>query len=284
MSTNDSLQPIPLQDVPLAAVDARLRHGTFCWDWLALGRCARALFVVTVVSFVLGVGGGALMPGLPTGLLSALQRLAFWPSDYVSGLVPVYLLILLGNMRAAFIMGLLGPLSVWANAALNERDRAAGRHAERLSLPQRVAVALGSACVAAGRRIFPALGDDTREFAARSSAGLAAVVPFLALGLNAAAAGLWLADGLLSGWTHGLAEALCGLLPHGPLEFTALLLAAAAGLNGAEALVPRAEAHDSSWQRRVAREWLTSDRVAQSLGLLIGLIAISAALELTHFG
>jgi len=237
--------------------------------------------MVAAVVFALAVVLGVIVPGLPAGVLAAVTSISLWPGEYLSGLVPLYLVILLGNLKSAFIMALLGPVSVWINAALNAREaiRQAPTPTGR-SLGHRAAHLLASACIRLGRRVFPELGDETQEFGARSSAGLAAVLPFLALGLNGLVAGLWLADGLLSGWTAGLLHASGQLLPHGPVEITALLLAAAAGLNGAGALLPRSRDQDAVWQKRAARAWLMSDRTAQSLGLLTGLIAIAAALEM----
>lgn len=237
--------------------------------------------MVAAVTFVLAVVLGAIAPGLPAGVLAAVTSITFWPGEYLSGLVPFYLVILLGNMKSAFLMALLGPLSVWINGGLNAREAAAnGAVPNSRSLGHRAARVLASACIRLGTRVFPELGDETQEFTARSSAGLAAILPFLALGLNGLVAGLWLANGLLTGWTAGLVHAFRQFLPHGPVEFTALLLAAAAGLNGAWALLPRSPDQDAVWQKRAARAWLTSDRTAQSLGLLIGLIAIAAALEM----
>jgi len=263
------------------ALPAPTAVGAFLWDWPTFTRCARAFAIATVVLFVMAVTAGALAPGLPTRVLNVIQSIVLWPSDYFSQLVPIYLLILLGNIKAAFLTALLGPASVWLNARLNIRQqRNAGSGAGKMRLADRLACAVANATIRAGRFVFPEIGDDSRDFAARSSAGLAAVVPFLALWMNAAVLGLWLAEGLLQGWGVGLARVGAALLPHGPLEFVALILSAAIGLQLARHLVPTLPQHDSEWQARHACCWLTSNALAQSLGLLVGLLAIAAALEI----
>jgi uncharacterized membrane protein SpoIIM required for sporulation len=92
--------------------------------------------------------------------------------------------------------------------------------------------------------------------------------------------GLWMAEGLLTGWMSGLGQVGLHLLPHAPVELPALLLACAVGLRLAESLIPRHPDHGAAWQRAEAKRLLTSDRTAQSLGLIVGLLAIAAALEL----
>jgi uncharacterized membrane protein SpoIIM required for sporulation len=255
--------------------------GAFLWDWPTFARCLRAFVLGTLVVFVLAVSVGALAPGLPTRVLDVIQLIVLWPSDYFAQLVPIYLLILLGNTKAAFLTALLGPASVWLNARLNiRRAKHSGHPAGQPRLIEWVAHGVAQATIRAGRLVFPQIGDESREFAARSSAGLAAVVPFLALWMNAAVLGLWLAEGLLSGWGVGLAHVGAALLPHGPVEFVALILSAAVGVKLAHHLVPALPQHDSEWQARHVRQWLTSDVLAQSLGLLVGLLAIAAALEI----
>ena len=255
--------------------------GAFLWDWPTFARCGGAFALATVVLFVIAVTIGALAPGLPTHVLNVIQSIVLWPSDCFSQLIPIYLLILLGNIKAAFLTALLGPASVWLNARLNMRQQKnAGSEAGKMKLADRLACRVANATIRAGRFVFPEIGDDSRDFAARSSAGLAAVVPFLALSMNAAVLGLWLAEGLLQGWGGGLARVGAALLPHGPLEFVALVLSATIGLQLARHLVPTLPQHDSEWQARHARCWLTSNVLAQSLGLLVGLLAIAAALEI----
>jgi uncharacterized membrane protein SpoIIM required for sporulation len=253
----------------------------FLWDWPTFSRCGRAFLLSTVVVFVVGVAVGALVPGLPTRVLNVIQSIVLWPSDYFSQLIPIYLLILLGNMKAALLTALLGPFSVWLNAKLNSghpEDVPTGSSPMRRI--DRLAEGVAAATIRAGRLVFPEIGDDSREFAARSSAGLAAVVPFLALWMNGAVLGLWLAEGLLGGWGAGLARVGAMLLPHGPVEFVGIILSAVIGLKLARELVPMLPQHDSEWQCSHARRWLTSDALAQSLGLLVGLLAIAAALEI----
>jgi uncharacterized membrane protein SpoIIM required for sporulation len=253
-------------------------HGLL-WDWPTFARCGRAFLTATVVVFLLSVAVGAMVPGLPTRMLNVIQSIVLWPSDYFSQLIPIYLLILLGNMKAALLMALLGPISVWLNARLNTRRRAEAGHSPP-RLVDRLAHAVAAATIRAGRCVFAEIGDDNQEFAARSSAGLAAVVPFLALWINGAVLGLWLAEGLLGGWGAGLVRVAEMLLPHGPLEFVALISSAVIGLRLAQELVPTTEQHDSRWQASHAERWLKSDALAQTLGLLIGLLAIAAALEI----
>jgi uncharacterized membrane protein SpoIIM required for sporulation len=254
---------------------------TFLWDWPTSARCGRAFLAAALVVFVVGVVVGAFAPGFPARILEAIQTVVLWPSEYFSQLVPIYLLILLANVKAAFLTALLGPVSVWVNAKLNSRHRRRGsRAAGSVRLPDRIACAVAAATVRAGRAVFPEIGDETREFAARSSAGLAVCVPFLALWMNGAVLGLWLAEGLLGGWGEGLVHVGAALLPHAPVEFTALILSAATGLTLARHLVPTERDHDSEWQARNVPRWLTSNTLAQSLGLLVGLLAIAAALEL----
>lgn len=253
----------------------------FLWDWPTFARCGRAFFLSTVVVFVVGVAVGALVPGLPTRVLNVIQAIVLWPSDCFSQLIPIYLLILLGNIKAAFLTALLGPASVWLNAKLNSRhSRTPATESSPPRWTDRLAEGVAAATIRAGRLAFPEIGDDSREFAARSSAGLAAVVPFLALWMNGAVLGLWLAEGLLGGWGAGLAHVGAMLLPHGPVEFVALILSSVIGLNLARELVPMLPQHDSQWQCGEARRWLTSNALAQSLGLLVGILAIAAALEI----
>lgn len=251
------------------------------WDWPTFARCGRAFILATVALFIAGVVVGALVPGLPTRMLNVIQSIVLWPSEYFTQLIPIYLLILLGNMKAAFMTALLGPGSVWVNAKLNCRSRGHGVAQSGPSrLVDRLAGAVAAATIRAGRLVFREIGDERREFAARSSAGLAAVVPFLALWMNGAVMGLWLAEGLLRGWAAGLAHVAATLLPHGPVEFVALISSAVIGLRLARELVPVLPQHDSEWQLRHVRRWLTSDALAQSLGLLVGVLAIAAALEI----
>jgi uncharacterized membrane protein SpoIIM required for sporulation len=250
---------------------------TFAWDVPCLVRCARALALAAVATFLLGVTVGAVWPGLTERALDLLTGLSLWPAAFLSHLVPIFLFILLNNIKAALVASLLGPLSVWANARLNEGSRTEpmGR-----SLACRAANAVGRGMVALGRRVFPALGDAALDFPARVSAALAAFTPLLVVGLNGAVLGLWLAQGLLSRWTYGLGEVGRQLLPHAPVEFSAFLLAAAVGLRLARELVPQTAAQDAAWQAREARRLVTTDAVAQSLGVVVALLAIAAALEL----
>jgi uncharacterized membrane protein SpoIIM required for sporulation len=256
------------------------RPGPFAWSWAAFVRCARAFGLTIVVAFVLAVIAGALLPGFPGNLLAALQSITLWPGGFLSRLIPLYFVIVLGNLRAALLMALVGPLSAWINAGLNVRQRPV---AGPPGWGARAASAVAAACIRAGRRVFPEVADERRDFAARASAGFAAALPFLALGMNGLVVGLWLADGLLAGWGQGLLRGAAALLPHAPVEFTALLLSAAAGLNGARCVVPGRPEDDCEWQGRAARAWLTSHRTVRSLGLVAGLIAIAAALEMTWF-
>ncbi len=256
----------------------------FLWDWPTFARCARAFGLATVAVFVIGVAAGAMAPGLPTRVLNVIQSIVLWPSEYFTQLIPIYLLILLGNMKAAFLTSLLGPASVWLNAKLNTRSQeSVPTETSPPRLVDRLAAGVAAATIRAGRLVFPEIGDESREFAARSSAGLAAVVPFLALWMNGGVLGLWLAEGLLGGWGAGLARVGASLLPHGPVEFVALILSAVIGLKLARELVPLLPQHDSGWQLGHVRHWLTSNALAQSLGLLIGLLAIAAALEIVSF-
>ncbi len=267
------------QDVA-AAVGGDEHPGPFAWNGAAFVRCARAFGLIIVAAFMLAVIAGALLPDFPGNLLAALQSITLWPGGFLSRLIPLYFVIVLGNLRAAFLMALVGPLSAWVNAGLNARQPAV---AGPPGWGARAATAVAAACVRAGRRVFPEVADERRDFAARASAGFAAAVPFLALGMNGLVVGLWLADGLLAGWGQGLLRASTALLPHAPVEFTALLLSAAAGLNGARCVVPERADDDCEWQGRAARAWLTSPRTVRSLGLVAGLIAIAAALEMTWF-
>jgi uncharacterized membrane protein SpoIIM required for sporulation len=287
MSRELELDGVAGQNAPLAelavedAAVARPASRAFVWDWPSFVRCGKAFAGAVLSVFVLGVMVGALVPGLPSRVLNAIQSVVLWPSDYFAQLIPLYLLILLANMKASFLTALLGPASVWVNARLNaarseEREWGGGPP----GLVTRLACGVAAATVRAGRAVFPEIGDQRREFAARSSAGLAAVVPFLALWVNGAVLGLWLAEGLITDWLAGLAHVGCMLLPHGPVEFTAIILSAAIGLRLARQLVPVRPQDDSHWQAGHAKQCLTSDSLAQSLGLLVGLLAIAAALEL----
>ena len=253
----------------------------FLWDWPSVARCARAFIATTGVVFVVGVTAGACLPGLPSRLLGVLQAINLWPSAYLLHLVPIFFFILLSNTKSALIAALLGPLGAWTSARANAGYPSARGSALRpTSLPDRVTLALARCVLLGGRRVFPELGDERQDFAARTGAALAALVPFLALGMNALVLGLWMAEALLQGWTAGLAKMALLLLPHAPVELPAFMLASAVGLRLAEGLVPRRTTHDSAWQRAEARRLVTCDRVAQSLGLVTGLLAIAAALEL----
>jgi len=255
-------------------------QSAFAWDWWSIGRCVRALAVATVATFLLAVAVGALAPGLPGRVLALIDKVAFWPTAYLSHVLAFFLFILINNIRAALTAAALGPLSVWVNGRINARHQVDAD--AKLSLVDRAAGAIARGLVALGRRIFPELGDPNRDFAVQTSAALAAVVPFLALGVNGAVLGIWLAEGLLTGWVEGLAKASTVLLPHGPVEFPALILSAAIGLVLARELLPTASRHDSTWQADRAKKLLFSDRMAQSLALIVGLLAIAAALEITH--
>lgn len=255
-------------------------QSAFAWDWWSIGRCVRALAVATVAAFLVAVAVGALAPGLPGRVLAFIDKVAFWPTAYLSHVLAFFLFILINNIRAALTAAALGPLSVWVNGRINARHQVVDD--AELSLIDRAAGAMARGLVAVGQRIFPELGDLNHDFAVRTSAALAAVVPFLALGVNGAVLGIWLAEGLLTGWVEGLAKASAILLPHGPLEFPALILSAAVGLALARELLPTASHHDSTWQADRAKKLLFSDRMAQSLALIVGLLAVAAALEVTH--
>ncbi|MBM3498763.1 MAG: stage II sporulation protein M [Armatimonadetes bacterium] len=253
----------------------------FLWDVPSVVRCARAFVGATVVIFVLGVAVGALLPGLPSRLLGALETINLWPAAYLSHLAPIFVFILLSNTKSALIAALLGPLGAWVNARANVGYPSAREGEGRPAGPlDRLTLALARAILRAGGRVVPGLADPRQDLAARTGAALAAVVPFLALGMNALVLGLWMAEALLEGWVTGLARMGLLLLPHAPVELPALVLAAAVGLRLAERLTPRQPGHDAAWQRAEARRQVTADRVAQSLGLIVGLLAIAAALEL----
>ena len=254
--------------------------GTFAWDWLCVRRMSVTLVVVTVVTFVLAVALGALAPGLPSHLLRLIEKVQLWPTTWLTGVWAMFFIILLNNMRAAFIGALIGPGSVWLNARLNS-EHPDLEDDVRPSAGERVASAIARALIGVGRRAFPALADDDLDFAARASAALAAVVPYMAVGANATMLGVWLADGLLRGWVGGFAERCMDLLPHGPVEFPALVLSTAMGLWLASHLVPRRLGENSDWQAGEVKRLLKSNRVAQSLAAIIALLLIAAALEVT---
>ncbi len=253
----------------------------FLWDAASCARCARAFLATVLVVFVVSVAAGAYLPGLPTRLLGVLQAVNLWPSAYLSHLVPLFFLILLSNIKSALIAATLGPLGTWALARANAGYPSVRGSAYRpRRLVDRAALAVARGVLRLGRRVFPELGGERRDLAARTGAALAALVPFLALGVNALALGLWMAEALLAGWLDGLGRMALLLLPHAPVELPAFVLASAVGLRLAECLVPTRAGHDAAWQRAEARRLLTSDRLAQSLGLIVGLLAIAAALEL----
>ena len=255
--------------------------GPLVWDWRSFARCARAFVLTTVVVFVLAVTVGALAPWLPSRVLGVLTAINLWPSEYLSHLVLIFLFILLSNIKSALIAALLGPAGAWANSRANVGGRTRGPwRMRRAGVVDRMTLALARVVLRGGRCVFPEIGDESQDLAARSSAALAAIVPFLALGINALVLGLWMAEALLKGWVGGLAEMGRLLLPHAPVEIPALLLASAVGLRLAERLVPRRPAHDPEWQCGEAKRLVRSDPVAQSLGVIVGLLAIAAALEL----
>jgi len=255
--------------------------GPFVWDWPSLARCAKAFVGTTLAVFVLAVAVGAYLPGLPSRVLNALTAINFWPTAYLNHLVPIFFFILLANTKSALIAALLGPLGAWVTARANAcQPSCDSPRCRPCGWVDRATLALARLVVRGGRRVFPEVGDEQRELGARTGAALAALVPFMALGMNALALGLWMAEALLSGWLPGLAKMGLLLLPHAPVELPALVLASCVGLRLAQGLVPRHRAHDSAWQRAEARRLITSDRVAQSLGIIVGLLAIAAALEL----
>jgi len=260
---------------------AATRVGAFAWDWPSFARCAKAFCLATLAVFVLGVGLGAYLPALPGRVLGLLEAINLWPTAYLTHLVPIFLFILLANLKSAFIAALLGPASVWVNARLNARSgRPSGPRPWAFRLVEGGTYLLAALVIRAGRLVFAGIGDERREFAARTSAGLGALVPSMALGVNALALGLWMAEALLQGWLPGLGRMGLLLLPHGLVELPTFVLASAVGLHIARRLVPERPEHDSAWQCAEAKRLLTSDQVAQSLGLIVGLLAIAAALEL----
>lgn len=254
----------------------------FIWDWALFLRCARTFVTTTVVVFVLGVAVGAYAPGVPSSVLRILETINLWPTAYLSHLVPMFFFILLGNIKSVLIAAVLGTLGAWANARANTRRGV--HHAsscQRLTAVDRSTLTLARLVLRGGRRVFPELGDERCDFAARIGAALASLVPLLAIGVNGLVLGLWMAEALLSDWWAGVAQVGILLLPHAPLEVPVFLLASAAGLRLAEGLVPRDPIrHDTEWQCLQARRLLTAEPLAQSLGLIIGLLAIAAALEL----
>jgi len=256
-------------------------EGPFLWDAASVWRCARAFGGAVLVVFVLGVVAGVCLPGLPSHVLGALIALNLWPTAYLAHLAPLYFLILLANTKSALIAALIGPLGAWVNARANADYPSAheATYHPRGAI-DRMTLALTRVVLRVGSRVLPDLGDDRRDLAARTGAALAAVTPFLALGVNALVLGLWMAEALLEGWVSGLGRMGLLLLPHAPVELPALLLASAVGLRLAEGLMPRTPDHTAAWQRSEARRLITADRVAQSLGVVVGLLAIAAALEL----
>ena len=284
------------QDVPLEAAadtspgvpvlpDARERSGLgagLLWSRQTLLTAIRIFGAATLLSFLVGTGVGAFVPGFETHIWRAISSICFFPSEWLAELLPSYFVILLNNMRASLITVALGGLGALVLARLNGRAAqrataaAPGRAAQVL---ERTATAVAAACIWAGSLVFPHLRDARREFAVRTSAGLAAVVPALSLLGNGALLGLYLALGLLGGWTHGLLSSGQDLFPHGFLEFPAILLSGAIGLNIALRLIPRSPEHGCSWQERLARTCLTSDAFATSYGIILCLIAVAAALE-----
>ena len=264
-----------------ATVAAEAWVGPFVWDWPSFARCARAFFATTVAVFVLGVGIGAIAPGLPSRVLGVLATINLWPAAYLSHLVPTFFFILLSNIKSALIAALLGPAGAWANARANIGRRPyASSWPRPVSAVDRATLALAGVILRGGRCVFPEIGDERADLAARAGAALAALVPFLALAMNGIVLGLWMAEALLKGWVSGLASMGMLLLPHAPVELPALMLASAVGLRLAQRLVPRQPGHDAGWQCAEVKRLITSDRVAQSLGLIVGLLAIAAALEL----
>jgi hypothetical protein len=257
------------------------RARAFVWDWRSFARCVRAFAATTLVVFVLGVTIGAIAPWLPSRVLGVLAAINLWPTAYLSHLVPIFLFILLSNIKSALIAALLGSAGAWANSRANVGRRAHGSGRVRpASVIDRMTLALAGAVMRGGRCVFRGIGDESQDLAARSSAALAALVPFVALAMNGIVLGLWMAEALLKGWVGGLVAMGRLLLPHAPVELPALVLASAIGVRLAERLVPRRPGHDAAWQCGEVRRLVTSDRVAQSLGLIVGLLAIAAALEL----
>ncbi|MBM3474410.1 MAG: hypothetical protein FJX75_14195 [Armatimonadetes bacterium] len=264
-----------------APADAEAWVGPFVWDWRSFARCARAFVATTLVVFVVGVTIGALAPWLPSRVLGVLAAINLWPTAYLSHLVPIFFFILLSNIKSALIAALLGPAGAWANSRANVGRRPHGSSRRGpASVVDRVTLALAGVVLRGGRCVFPELGDESHDLAARSSAALAAVVPFLTLAMNGIVLGLWMAEALLKGWVGGLASMGRLLLPHAPVELPALVLASAIGLRLARRLVPRRPAHDAAWQCVEVKRLITLDPVAQSLALIVGLLAIAAALEL----
>jgi hypothetical protein len=279
-SEAESAVAIESQSRELSALE-RPESGPFVWDGPSVYRCARAFLGTAALVFVSGVAIGAYAPGLPTRVLGLIEAVNLWPSAYLSHLVPIFFFILLSNIKSAMIAGLLGPLGAWVSARANAGPHSPARPRSRLArLAEAVTCLLARGVIWAGRRVHPKLADERQDFAARTGAALAALVPFMALGLNGLVLGLWMAEALLQGWLMGLGRMGLLLLPHAPVELPAFVLASAVGLQLASKLVPQRPEHDAAWQQAKAKRLITSDRVAQSLGLVVGLLAIAAALEL----
>ncbi|MGQ9732487.1 MAG: stage II sporulation protein M [Candidatus Zipacnadales bacterium] len=253
-------------------------QGPFAWDQASVLRCARAFLLVTVATFLLAVTIGVFLPNLPSRVLSVFETINLWAVTYLTSIVSLLLFILLSNIKSALIAALLGVGSVWVNARVNVRHTN-DQMTARTRLVDRFAVAFARGIIGLGRRVFSEIGDERHEFAARTSAAIAALVPFLAVGINALVLGLWMAQGLLTGWLSGLAQVGELIMPHAPVELPALVLSASVGLWLAAQLVPTRAQHDSAWQLAKAKMLITSNQVAQSLALIIGLLAIAAALE-----
>ena len=284
------------QDVPLEAAPdtgpsvapagdaherAALREGVL-WSPQTILTAVRVFALATILAFVVGTTVGVCVPGFEARVWQVISNICFLPTDWLAQLLPSYFVILLNNMRASLISVALGGLGALVLARLNGRAKpstAEGPPGALTRALERGSGAVAAVCIWAGSLVFPHLRDARREFPVRSAAGLAAIVPTISLFGNGTLLGLYLALGLLGGWTHGLLTSGEDLFPHGFLEFPAILLSGALGLGIARRLIPSLPEHGCSWQERLARACLTSDAFAKSYGIILCLIAVAAALE-----
>ncbi len=247
------------------------------FDWTVFCRVGRLFAVTLLGGFVLAVVIGTCLPAAGDALLRALRHVHEASFSLVDRLLPTpFLVILVGNLKAALTASLLGLGAALALGYVQQWERRSASP-RQYGWPGRLSYWVLAGCVAGGRWALAQVGEVSDLFA-QTAAALAALVPPATVMVNGLLVGVYLAAALLRGWTEQLWLAISSLLPHGFFEIPAILLSATLGVLLAQSLVARLRSGRTSLPVAVQR-CLRPRAVWQTLAVLVGLILVAAALE-----